>query len=111
MSSYGFIVSAVIISTGVSLLFAYGMEIDHTEITAAQNQEYVQKYQSVFALILSFAIIVPTALVIYRLSWKGTSMELKKKVCRRHLVYFLLFFIYLLDIMHEYFLFDMIKHK
>ena len=113
MTSYSFIVIAVIVSTIAWVLWSYNTLGDKDEwiFNFLKLLEYIQRYQSIFALILSLAIIVPTGLVMYRLSWRGTSMELKNKVCRRQLIYFFLFLIYLFDVMHEYFLYDVFSDQ
>ena len=43
------------------------------------------------SFILIFAPILSTILVVSRLMSKGTSKDLKRKICIRHLVYFFLF--------------------
>lgn len=41
--------------------------------------------------------IISTMLVVYRLMTKGTSKDLKLKICKRHLMYFIFFFICSVD--------------
>jgi hypothetical protein len=57
------------------------------------NQGDLIRAFKVFTSLLFLSSVIPTAAVIWRLGKKGTSRDLKKKVCYRHLIYFFLYLV------------------
>lgn len=76
-----FILSVVMSVTTATLVYGTVKNGATLNIYDGENETEILFVYRAFEILLFCMSVVPTALVIYRLSQKGTSRDLKKKVC------------------------------
>ena len=84
-----FIVEAIL--TGLIIMTINDVDIVYGRIP--EQMEAMEKLTLTTNFYLMIFPIVSTMLVVYRLMTNGTSKDLKQKICKRHLMYFVFFFI------------------
>ena len=93
-----FMVMSVTTATLVYGTIKYGATVTIYEEKLEDDVLWMYRCFEILVFCLS---MIPAALVIYRLSQKGTSKDLKNKVCKRHLVYFFFYLVIFIDLFLE----------
>jgi hypothetical protein len=74
-------------------LILMSLYIIHLNLNLKDNNQTIIAVWSVFAFIYLVNLIV-TCIIMKRLQMKGTSKELKQRMLKRHIIYFMLFTIF-----------------